>query len=119
MKRRIGNRLMELFIVLALACAAAAVVPRAYAGMIASDAAQAPAERERVKTMLERPAVAGQLESMGIRATNAAARVDALSDAEVAQVAGRIDALATGGAALTNEQVLIIALVVVILIVAL
>ena len=117
--KRIGNRLMELFIVLALACAAAAVLPRAYAGMIASDAAQAPAERERVKAMLERPAVAGQLERMDIPATDAAARVDAMSDAEVTQVAGRIDALAAGGAAFTNEQVLIVALLVVILIVAL
>jgi hypothetical protein len=119
MKKRIGSRLMELFIMLALACAAAAVMPRAYADMIPSEAAQASAQREHVKALLQRPEVSRELEKMGVPAANAAERVDAMSDAEVAQLAGRLDQLAAGGAQFSNEQILIVALIVIILVIAL
>src|SRR2546430_16277375 len=68
-------------------------VPQAQAGMIATDeAVQPPSERERVKAMIERPEVAKGLQKMGIAPQTAAARVDAMSDEEVSQLAGRIDA---------------------------
>jgi hypothetical protein len=89
----------------------------AYAGLIPSDAALKPSsERERVKAMLERPEVASELQKMGLAPADAQARVQAMSDTEVAQLAGRLDALPAGGA-ITNQELLLI--IIVILLVAL
>ena len=91
-------------------------VPQAQAGMIATDeAVQSPSERERVKAALERPEMAQALQKMGLDAKDAAARVDAMSDSEVTQLAGRIDALPAGGV-LTNDQLIVILLLVIILV---
>ena len=107
MKRLLGILVMALIL----------AAPQAQAGMIATDEAVQP-QRERVKALLERPEAAKQLEKMGIAPQDAASRVDAMSDAEVSQIAGRIDSLAAGGA-LSNEQLLIIILLVVLLLVLL
>jgi hypothetical protein len=72
-------------------------------------------ERERVKAMLERPEVAQQLQKMGLDAKDAAARVDAMSDSEVSQLAGRIDALPAGGV-LSNDQLIVLLLLILILV---
>ena len=53
--------------------------------------------RERLAAALERPDVAAELERMGVAKGEAQARVAALSDAEVAAMAGRIDSLPAGG----------------------
>jgi len=91
-------------------------VPQAQAGVIATDQAlQTPSERERVKAMLERPEVAKALQKYGINAHDAAARVDAMTNEEVAQLAGRLDALPAGGV-LSNNDLIIILLVVIIVI---
>jgi hypothetical protein len=82
-------------------------VPQAYAGMIATDA-----ERDRVKSMLERPEVAAEMQKMGIPAGEAKARVDAMTPAELAQVAGRLDSLPAGGA-MTNQELLLVILLIV------
>jgi hypothetical protein len=82
-------------------------VPQAYAGMIATDA-----ERDRVKSMLERPEVAAEMQKMGIPAAEAKARVDAMTPAELAQVAGRLDSLPAGGA-MTNQELLLVILLIV------
>ena len=82
-------------------------VPQAYAGMIATDA-----ERDRVKGMLERPEVAAEMQKMGIPAGEAKARVDAMTPAELAQVAGRLDSLPAGGA-MTNQELLLVILLIV------
>jgi len=122
MTRRLRNRLIETFMLLALAGAAAAVMPRAHAGLIATDEAQAPAiqaERERVKALLARPDVVKQLGDFGVQPADAEARVDAMTDAEVIQLAGRIDQLAAGGAAFTNDQLIIILLLVILLVILL
>ncbi|TMH27919.1 MAG: hypothetical protein E6H63_09565 [Betaproteobacteria bacterium] len=104
MKRLLGM----LIVALALA------VPQAQAGVIGTEQAlQAPSERERVKAMLERPEVARELQKLGINARDAAARVDAMSNEEVAQLAGRLDALPAGGV-LSNQDLVIILLVVII-----
>lgn len=84
-------------------------VPQAYAGMIATDA-----ERDRVKGMLERPEVAAEMQKMGIAAGEARARVDAMTPAELAQVAGRLDALPAGGAMSNRDLLLVILLIVLI-----
>jgi hypothetical protein len=92
-------------------------MPRGYAAMIDTETAQSHAradtQRERVKALLARPDVARQLERMGVNPNAAKARVDAMSDTEVAQLAGRIDALPAGGV-LSDHDLLVILLVVVI-----
>ena len=64
----------------------------AYAGLIATDqvaaTVQAPAARDKVRD---------QLQSLGVEREAAQARVAALTDAEVAHIAGRIDSLPAGG----------------------
>jgi len=86
--------------------------PLARAGLIASDAAVKPSsERERVNAMLARPDVAKELQKMGIAPADAAARVKAMSDTEVAQLAGRLDSLPAGGA-LSNQELLIIIIII-------
>jgi hypothetical protein len=105
------KRLLSMAIV-----AIALVAPQVQAGMIGTEqAVQAPSERERVKALLERPEVAKSLQKYGINAHDAAARVDAMSNEEVAQLAGRLDALPAGGA-LSNNDLIIILLVVIIVI---
>ena len=85
-------------------------VPLAYAGMIGVEGT----ERERVKSMLERPEVAAELERLGVPAAEARARVDAMTHQEVAELAGRVDALAAGGA--SNRDLLLVILLILLLI---
>jgi hypothetical protein len=59
----------------------------AQAGLIGTDQA----------SRADRGAVAGQLQAYGLSHEDAMARVAALTDAEVASLAGRIDALPAGG----------------------
>jgi hypothetical protein len=89
---------------LMLAAALLLAVPPAYAGMIRPD----DHERERVKALLERSEVRAELEKHGVLAHEAAARVDAMTPAEVQELAGRIDALAAGGQSTQNLLLLII-----------
>jgi len=117
MTRRMRNRVFDFLVLFALAAAAAVIMPRAHAEMIGTDQS-VQSERERLKAALARPEVVQELKKMGVDATAASERVDAMSDGEVAQLAGRIDALPAGGV-LTNEQLLIILLIVLILIIAL
>ncbi len=121
MTRRLRYRLIELFMLFALAAAAAAVMPRAHAGMIATDEVQKPtvqAERERVKALLARPEVAKKLTELGVMPPDAAGRVDAMTDGEVLQLAGKIDQLVAAGA-LSNDQLIVILLLVIILVLVL
>ena len=87
----------------------------AHAGMISPTHEQL--ERERVKAMLERPEVAQQMEKMGIAQKDAAARVDAMTDAEVLQLAGKLDALPAGG--LSNQEWLMLIIVILLVIIIL
>ena len=90
-------------------------LPQAHAGLISTDAAQARDERSRVKALLERPELAAELQKMGIPPQDAAARVDAMNDAEVRQLAGRLDALPAGGQATTLMLIVIIILLIILL----
>lgn len=92
--------------------AMALAVPQAHAGMIQVE----DLERERVKSMLERPEVAKELEKMGIPADEARARVDAMSEAEVRQLAGRLDALPAGGQSTQNLLLIIIVILLILII---
>jgi uncharacterized protein DUF6627 len=86
--------------------------------MIGTDAAHAQDERARVKSILERPQLAKGLEKMGIAPQEALARIDAMNDAEVLQLAGRLDAALAGGQ-VSNETLLLIIVIVLLLIIIL
>jgi uncharacterized protein DUF6627 len=71
----------------------------AQAGMIGTDQAAAPssqADRAAVLSFVSRADVAGQLQSMGLDAATAKDRVAAMTDAEVAYLAGRIEQVPAG-----------------------
>src|SRR5258706_11668302 len=82
--------------ILSLTLAQALAAP-ARAGLLATDAATAGDARARIQTLLERPQLVAELAKMGLAPHQAAARVDALNDAEVHALAGRLDALVAGG----------------------
>lgn len=70
------------------------VLPQAHAGLIPTDDA---VQRSQVKRLIERTEVAAQLERMGIPLEAATGRVDAMTDDEVRDLAGRIENLYVGG----------------------
>lgn len=69
----------------------------ALAGIVGTDTVVAGVERERLASLLERSDVRARLESLGVDATDAKARVAALSDTEAAQLAAQMDELPAGG----------------------
>jgi len=69
---------------------------QAQAGMIATDQTLGAAQAT-VARFVEREQVASQLQLLGITPQAAKERVAALTDAQVAELAGRIDALPAGG----------------------
>ena len=69
----------------------------ALAGIVGTDTVVAGAERGRLASLLERSDVRARLESLGVDATDAKARVAALSDTEAAQLAAQMDELPAGG----------------------
>lgn len=72
-----------------------------HAGMIGpgqlSSPAAAQADRTTVANFLNRSETVNQLQALGLDAQTAADRVAALTDAEVATVAGKVEALPAGG----------------------
>jgi hypothetical protein len=91
----------------------------AQAGLVGTDQVATPqqSERERVKALVSRPEVAKKLEMLGVMPADAQSRVDALTDAEVASLASRIDALPAGG--LSNMEWLLVVIAILVLIIAL
>ncbi len=69
----------------------------ASAEMIATDRVNAAGERDRIRDFLGRSEVRAQMQKLGIDADVARARVDAMTDDEVAAVAGRLDQMPAGG----------------------
>jgi len=72
-------------------------------------------ERERLKAELARPEAAKKLESMGVDPAQAAERVNALTDAEVREMAARLDAMPAGGAISNTAALLILILLLILL----
>jgi len=118
MIQRISKLLVKFSMLLAFGLAAVQLMPQAHAGLIAADEAQAQHERSRVRALIERPELAKALQKMGIAPQQAAARVDAMADAEVLQLAGRLDAALAGGQ-ITNEQLLLIIVIILLLVILL
>lgn len=79
----------------------------ARAAMLATDAAYNPAAREAVLGALERADVRARLEALGARPQDVKARVQALSDDEVAQLAADMERLPAGGDSIVGAIVLI------------
>src|SRR5260221_13478349 len=101
--------------ILSLTLALALAAP-ARAGLVATDAAIAGDARARIQALLERPALAAELAKMGLAPHQAAARVDAMSDAEVHALAGRLDALVAGGD-FANQTPLVLVVVLLVLLI--
>ena len=116
--QRLDELLVKFSVLLAFGLATALLMPQAHAGLIAADEAQAQDERSRVKALIERPELARALQKMGIAPQQAAARVDAMADAEVLQLAGRLDAALAGGQ-ISNEQLLLIIIIILLLVILL
>ncbi len=87
------------------------------AGLIATDQTVPQlSERERVKVLVAGPEGAKKLETLGVLPQDAQARIDALTDAEVVALAGRIDALPAGAMSDQNWLLLIIIILLVLII---
>ena len=72
-----------------------------FAGMVGTEqvlsAVQAQGARDKLRDFVGRSDVSSQLQNLGISPDSAQARVNAMTDSEVASVAGRIDSLPAGG----------------------
>ncbi|HEX9806340.1 MAG TPA: PA2779 family protein [Alteraurantiacibacter sp.] len=66
------------------------------ADIVTTDQVYASSERDRVRSFLDRADVRSQMQSLGVDANAARARVDALTDEEAAKLAGQIDQLPSG-----------------------
>lgn len=67
------------------------------AGIVTTDRVYAGVERDQVRNFLERADVQSRMQALGVDSAAARARVDALSDEEVAALADRIEQLPAGG----------------------
>ena len=92
------NRIISAVLVLCLA------LPfPAQAAMLATDSGQ----RGEIHRLLERADVQARLEAHGVSAADVKARVAAMTDDEVAQLAARIDSLPAGGESILGAIVLV------------
>lgn len=107
--RRIGGILGSLVLLLSVA------VP-VQAGMVGTDRilhdADSATQREALVELLERDAVAAELEALGVAGDSARERVERLTDAEVAHLHGQVASLPAGSNLSTVELLLIILLIV-------
>lgn len=75
----------------------------AHAAMIQTEsviegAAEHQSDRARLRTMLQRDEARSQMEALGVDPQEALARIESLSDQEVAQIAQQLDQLPAGAA---------------------
>lgn len=69
----------------------------ASAGIVTTDQIATNVERDRIKSFVDRADVRAQMQTMGVDSQSLRDRVDALTDDEVANLAGRLDQLPAGG----------------------
>lgn len=93
------NRIIAFPVALIFAYATLSLTP-AQAGLITTDQViageSAKADRARIASFLDRTDVRDQLTALGVKPSEAKARIATLSDTEVAQIAGRIDTVPAG-----------------------
>ena len=83
-----------------------------YAEVIATDAILAQEQRSQLVNMLEREDVQKQLVEMGVDPVAALSRVEQMSNEEVAQLNGQIEAMPVGAGLSTMEWLLIIIIII-------
>jgi len=99
------RRIVAAFLIL---CMGAMSVPLpALADIVSTEAVVAGAERAQLAQTLARSDIQDQLRAFGVDPAQAQSRVHALTDAEAAELAARIDQLPAGG-----SDVLVVALIV-------
>lgn len=81
---------------LLIVCLAGLGLP-VHAGMLPTPAAAGNSERSQVLSILDRQEVRAGLEARGVSPADVKARVAAMSDDEVAQLAGQLESLPAGG----------------------
>ena len=120
--RGLTSGLARIACLLALMLAVQWLAPApAGAAMVTTDqvvgaAAASGDDRLRIKSLLAREELRGELEALGILPDEAIARVDSLSDEEIAMIAGKLDALPAGeGVGLVLVLLLVILLIVLLL----
>jgi hypothetical protein len=79
--------------------------------------AQAQSDRDRVRDFMARADVQAELQKYGVTAQSAKERVDALTDMEVREIAGQIDALPAGASGAVETTAIVVLLVVLIYII--
>ena len=89
-----------------MACLLMVSLP-AQAGLLSTESVAAAGSRDRIAVILERADVQSRLEAFGVSPTDVKARVAAMSDAEAAQLASRIDSLPAGGDGIIGAIVLV------------
>jgi len=91
-------------------CTLGLPIPAAQAELVATDRVettrQALSARELLRSLFDRADVRGALERQGVSGDDAKARVDALSDDEVEQVAARFDSLPAAGSGIETALVI-------------
>lgn len=103
--RLVGRILMVSVLSLSITAPSAQAAMVGTGQAIASQASQH--DRERILTLLERSEVQAQLHAWGVSSDTAKARVDALSDEEVASISGKLDSLPAGGSDIIGAMVFI------------
>lgn len=86
--------------ILVVSIATAGLPLRAQAAMLETNAVltfAAPADRDRIASLLDRAELRAQLNAYGVSPADVQARVAALTDEEAAQLASHIDSLPAGG----------------------
>ena len=98
------KQIIVLLLVATLGLQSLALVPAQAAmvttGEVIADNASAATDRDRLNTLMQREDVRQELQLQGIDPDEAAARVAALSDAEVARITAQLDELPAGQSAL-------------------
>lgn len=95
-----------------LLIASVVVFSSAHADLVPTDQAnpsdKASVDREKVRAFTSRKDVQEKLQAQGVSADDAKARVDTLTDSEVAAIASRVDTLPAGGNLSQMDMVLIL-----------
>ena len=84
------------------------------AEIVSTEQVLAHSDREKVQAFLQREGVEDQLKALGVAPEFARKRVDAMTDEEIALIAGKLDTLAAGGALTQNDWILILLVVIVV-----
>ena len=77
------------------------------AGMLGTESALATSQRAEISRLLDRADVQSRLETYGVKSADVKARVAALTDDEVAQLAAKIDGLPAGGESIIGALLII------------